>query len=261
MIEITTISASSLAQLTRCAWQWYLYKTLGPRPPGIAAYRGRGADAGVNLNMQTKIETHEPAPRDAVSDAARDAVAHDIEREGVLLTDDEQSRGLKIIKGETQDAAARLSLLHYDVLAPKIVPVTVQRKFEIEFPSRHIVLNGRLDLETECGIRDLKTRTHTPAANFADTSDQLTFYALDWRVRHGAMPQELGFDILVDLKEPRALRMETTRTEVDCQRLVNRIDAALAVIRSGVFMPAPRDSWFCSKRFCGFWSVCPYCGG
>lgn len=119
-------------------------------------------------------------------------------------------------------------------------------------------------------IRDTKTSKKSPdgspdkdgkqkeGPNAADKSHQLTFYALAKKVLDGKMPDVLMLDYLVALeKSTKAVTLQTTRDEVECNASLNRIVHAIVSIRSGVFVPAPATAWWCSAKMCGYHHICP----
>ena len=249
---------SDLAQIQRCAHQYYLRKTLGPRAPGIAAHVGSGVHASAESNLLHKMHDAQVMPRDEAADVAYDVVNRRIDTDGVLLSEEEHAKGLLKVRGEAQDKAVRLALLHYDELAPKIEPVGIEIPWTVEVSGADVSLAGRIDLEVEGGIRDLKTASKAPASDAANKADQLTVYALSYFVLRGKLPTVLGLDYLVDKTKPELTSQETTRTQEDFKVLLNRISTAVKLIQGGIFMPCARDSWVCSKRFCGYYDQCQY---
>jgi len=249
--------------LMGCGVQWefrYVKKVI--RPPGIALFRGTGAHAGVEHNMRHKLEHDlDPAPRDEVEDATRDAIANELTKDGVALTEEEAGRGLAVVKNEVIKTAQNLALLHYDRIAPGIIPVAVEREWAVDFESRDALLVGWIDLEVSDGVRDAKTAGKTPPIDAADRSDQLTMYATAYRVLYGRMPATLALDYLIDLKEPKPMTLHTIRSIEDCGRLILRLDAAIRVMETGAFMPCDRSSWMCSPTWCGYHDICPYVDG
>lgn len=259
---LSTVSWTQLNMFSTCAVRYkFRYPMEIIRPPGIAAYKGGGADAGINLNLQHKID-HEmtPAPLDAVCDAAHDEVVNRIRKEGVMLTEEERARGLGVVTGETADGAVRLAKLHYENLAPKIVPVSVQHTWSLDYAAGNAVITGRWDAEVERGIRDTKCPKTTPPEDAADKSDQLRIYGMSWFKEHGdTLPDFLALDCLVDLKRgPEIVTRVTRPTRADFDKVLARIDAFLGAIRAGIFVPMSRSSYLCSPTYCGYFDLCPY---
>jgi hypothetical protein len=250
---------SQISMLMRCPVQYDFRYVKGiVRPPGIAAHVGSGVHASAELNLSQKMETKLPVSRDWASEMARDTVIRKIDTDGVLLSEDEASRGLGAVKGEAVDKATRLALLHYDELAPSIEPVGIEIPWTVEVKGTPITLAGRIDLEVADGIRDLKTAGKMPKMDAADKADQLSMYAVSYLVLRGKMPKTLGLDFLVDTKTPTLCRLETARDEKDLAIFLRRVSTAVKVIQTGAFMPCDRGSWVCSPRWCGWYSMCEY---
>ena len=254
------LSISQLNMLSFCGEQYRRRYILGEKiPPGVSLLVGRATDNSVNANMSNKIDTGELISLEQAKDVARDSLNNEWDREGVLLTDDEAKEGVKKVKGEAVDKSIRLSSLHYTDLAPIIKPTHVQRKWELDMKDYSIILIGYIDLqEGPKSIRDTKTAKKSPPDNAADTSEQLTMYALAAKILDGAIPERLYLDYLVDLKTPKAVSRDTTRTETDFTPLFKRIEIALKILETGLFMPARHDHYLCNPNYCGYYRTCPY---
>jgi len=111
-------------------------------------------------------------------------------------------------------------------------------------------------------IRDTKTSKKSPNDTAAHESSQLTAYALASKVLDGQIPNEVKLDYLVDLKGGvKPMTLASTRNLDDIDNYLSRLANSIATIRSGMFVPAPDTAWWCDKRYCGFWSTCPYARG
>ena len=266
--DMLSLHWSEMSMAMRCLVQHHFVYRLGMRRPGNAFLAiGTGAHSAIEYYMRWKL-AHEmaTAPRDEVSDVARDSVAHRIETEGLTLDEDEAAKGIVRVKARAVDVAARMSLLHYDEIAPGIEPIEVEKEWRVNVKGANLVLAGRIDLIATDGIHDSKTAKAMPAANEADTSDQLTTYALAHRVLYGKLPAKLFLDKMVitekereDSSEPgRKKILETVRTDADLIPFLKRIEAIVRLIRSGMIMPCDRSHYLCSRKWCGFFDICPY---
>lgn len=111
-------------------------------------------------------------------------------------------------------------------------------------------------------VRDTKTAKKSPHDTVAHESSQLTAYSLASHVLDHQIPSEVKLDYLVDLKGGvKPLTLASTRNLDDIDNYLSRLANAVATIRSGMFVPAPDTAWWCDKRYCGFWSECPYARG
>jgi hypothetical protein len=111
-------------------------------------------------------------------------------------------------------------------------------------------------------IRDTKTSKKSPTATVVHESSQLTAYALASKVLDKQLPAEVKLDFLVDLKGGvKPMTVASTRNLDDIDNYLSRLAHSIATIRSGMFVPAPDNAWWCDRRYCGFWGTCPYARG
>lgn len=246
--------------MSRCGEQFRRVYIEGERrPPGVAMIVGSSVDDSVNANLGNVIETGAMLPMEAVQDVARDALESRWVEEGVVLTDEEAELGTKTVRGEAVDRSIRLALLHYDGVAPKLKPKSVQRRFRVRIKGEtNIILVGVLDVEEPGTVRDTKTSKKSPAKDAAEKAQQLTMYALGVRIEDGEIPDKVALDYLVDLKRgPKAVTLESTRGPDDFRVLLARIERYARIVESGYFAPANPDDWICSEKWCGFALSCP----
>jgi RecB family exonuclease len=108
-------------------------------------------------------------------------------------------------------------------------------------------------------IRDVKTSKKSPSEDAAEKSNQLTAYAIASQVLDGKLPDAMKLDYLVDLKKStKTMTLTTKRDDQQAMSYLNRIVNGIAAIRSGIFVPAPDQAWWCDERYCGFFNVCPH---
>jgi hypothetical protein len=113
--------------------------------------------------------------------------------------------------------------------------------------------------ETALVIRDVKTSKKSPSEDTAEKSNQLTAYAIASQVLDGKLPDAMKLDYLVDLKKStKTMTLTTRRDDQQAITYLNRIVNAIAAIRSGIFVPAPDQAWWCDNRYCGYHSICPH---
>jgi hypothetical protein len=199
---------------------------------------------------------------------AKDLAATAFEKQwqgGILLAPDEAVDGLAHAKARAKDFAVDLSGYHVERVAPGITPRAVERRIVVRPRDADIEIHGTIDLvatvpEGEV-IRDLKTTEKAPFANAAETSQQLTMYAMVRQAEMGTVPHALALDYLVRTplrNEMSHKPLTTTRSAEDIGALVRRINTAVAAVARGVFVPANPDSWWCSANYCEFYDSCPY---
>lgn len=254
------ISNSQLEMFCRCPESYRRRYIEGERlPPGIAAVKGTAVHGGAAVNFTQKMETRQDLPVSDIVDAA--VAAFEAETHGELaFTREETSRGIKAVIGDAKDAVADMATVHATEQAPDYQPVLVEAKVRIELPNAPRDLLGVIDLADEQGrVVDFKTSGKRKAQNEVDSSVQLTIYAAAHEAVTGTPTEEVRLDTLVQLKRGTERQVLTsTRNEHDFRALANRASAVMAAIDAGNFTPAIPGAWWCSAKWCGFWSSCKF---
>jgi len=252
------ISPTQLGTYERCPVQWEFRYAKGLKyPPGIALIRGKSVHVARDKSLAHKLATEgELLPAEEIEAVARDEVVAGFS--GEVAIDEDMT--FEQAKGDTIDAAVRLSRLDYNEFHIPIMPLAVEEKITVEIPGLGRDILGILDLvDTDHDVRDCKTSAKTPNKDAADTSEQLSTYALLHRARWGELPRKVRLDGLVDLKSgPKAVSLESTRTMEEMDALLERYYAVIQAIDKGVFPPCSRGNWCCSDRWCGFYNICRY---
>ena len=199
---------------------------------------------------------------------AQDLAASEFERNwqgGVSLSDEELATGAKTIAATSKDFAVDLSGFYVVDVAPVIEPIGVERHIIVKPRDSDLTIHGTLDLVASTphgeAVHDLKTSEKSPNKSAADTSQQLSMYALLRLAEVGQLPAHLILDYLVRTparQEKKHVVLETTRTRDDMQAMVNRLNVAVDAVNKGVFIPADQSSWWCSKTWCPFFETCMY---
>ena len=256
------LSISQINMATRCGEQYRRRYIEGQIvPPGIALVQGTACHKAREHVMSKRLATGTLCPVGEAQEAASVALK---ERwnEGVIIDGAFEGMSDKQAQGAAEDQAVDLSTLDYTHNLVDTIPVAVEERVELVHASLPLPLVGVIDLRDDKKmIRDLKTAGKTPSQNDADTSPQLTMYAMLHRLVKGEQESGLQLDCLVKTKTPKAVNLQTSRDNDDIQVLLNRIARVVEMIDKGVFLPAPTDAWACSLKFCGFASTCPYFAG
>lgn len=259
------ISPSQLETFARCPEAWRRRYVEGEIiPPGIAQLQGTAVHVGAAVNFKQKIDSHEDLPVNDIVEIAVDAYETGI-KGGYQLSPDEDGGGyLRVAKKQV----ARVAELHATKVAPDYQPLLVEERVNIALPKATHDLVGVVDLVARDSktaglwVVDHKTSTVRRRQDEADNSIQLTYYhAAAVQRKHG---QVAGVRLEVLIKPspgtPYAQRQQlhSQRGAADYSVLAARINAMLAAVAAGIFPPASPGAWWCSPKFCGYHSTCPY---
>jgi hypothetical protein len=247
---------SQVSLALNCGMAYYhRYVRLIKRSPSVRMIEGTAVHRAGEMNLTSKIQSGVLLPESDVLDIARDSLNEEWALEGVQLSEEEQSIGKAKVMGQSTDAAVRMAQIEHRNLAPVVDPAYVERRFRIEHPDLPFNIQGTIDTQEKNGnIRDRKTAKKTPPASKADTSSQLSIYALAVKALDGAAPEKLYLDTIVDLKTgPKIVTYETTRGPEDYRMELDRMTRVYDAIQKGVFLPCNSDHWMCQQKYCPHW--------
>lgn len=252
------LHTSAMSLLYKCGEAYRRRYVEGHRiPPGVAATIGGATHASVEADLKNKIATKALLPSEEIDSIARDAIEGRWNQE-VSLDDEEVKLGLKAVKKESIDTTISLARIHHQQLAPVIEPIYVERPIVVELNGYPFNLASKIDIQEADAIRDTKTAAKSPNQGEADDSEQLTTYSLMRKIVDGIPPGKVFLDKLVKTKVPKAVTVESVRTEADLEMQMRRFERAIEVIEKGAFVPTDPTNWQCSKRWCGYFSSCPF---
>jgi hypothetical protein len=259
---VKKIGVSYLTQFLKCGEQYFRRQIMKEIiPPGIALLKGSGFHKGAEFNFEEKIKTGADLTADRIIEVSIEEMRSKINKEGILLSTDERTVGQANVVNKAEKSLVVMSGLFADHIAPKHTPKLIEHYVQVPIPGSEWNLNGRIDLiNTEDRIVDFKTGSKSPAKNAAVTSVQLTTYGLLYWASFGKTPLGYQLEHCVDKKVPEAVSQSTTRQESDFVALMNTVDTVTKAIDTGSFPPAygTMGAWYCSPRFCGYWSTCQY---
>lgn len=254
------ISASQLGMFERCGEQYrrrYLEKEI--IPPGIAQVRGSGVHGGARENFRQKKETHEDLSKKDIIEISVAEFERVVSKQGVFLTQEEESIGYNKVIGETKDSVVRLADLFSTEVAPEYQPIYVEESHRLVIPDSPYDLLAVMDLADDLDrVADLKTGAKSKTQKEADTSEQLTFYALVFKALTRRLPTEVRLETLVDTKTPKRQPLVSMRDQQDLEILVAHVDTMIKALAKEVFIPAQPNSWVCDPRYCGYFNTCKY---
>lgn len=241
---IEHLSPSSISMYLRCPRQYHYRYVLGEkRPPDGGLVAGIAFHNAAERALVAKRDDDCVQTSEEVAETARDEAEAGLD-EAVL--EEGQTRGA------IKDKAARLSAGWAKDLLPEQRPVLVEESWETMIDDVKVV--GRMDMVDEDGVvKDWKTSSKAPPnAHTLASNPQTGLYSL------ASGSESVTYAYIVDnktgvkCKEVEVPQDLTARSVTLASELV--VDVA-AAIRSGVF-PRNQTGWWCSARWCGYYSQC-----
>ena len=220
---------------------------------------GTAVDASVRENLQTKLAEGTGVAVEQAKATARDTLVAEWEK-GVRVTEEDLDDAVTD-RDKSVDMSVNLAGFHHSVVAPQIQPTHVARRWVLDVEGTNLQIAGEIDIQTATSIRDTKTSGKSPQKGLADESLQLSVYALAVRQIDGFLPETVHLDFLVQTPkrgDTKFVPLDSIRTMESLDPVMARIETMDRIINSGMFTPAPIGSWWCSAKFCGYFSTCRY---
>jgi hypothetical protein len=293
-------SNSALYTLQQCGERFrrrYIERDF--RPSGVRAKRGTAVHHVANeAHMRQLRAKEEGKPVEEylslvlpTVEEAKDLAAMTFDeavKGGLALTEDEREAGEAKVVGAEKDVAVAMAEQYVTGVAPRVDPVGVERRVIIKPEGTDIEIVGIVDLVSEerlLGewserdgpvivaerrlrqrievVNDLKTADRQPQEGAVDKSQQLALYALIRTAETGRPPDKVRLRTMVKTRTGKVSTVEQTgeKTQADLEAVAQRLNAAIETARAGTFVPANPDSWWCSERFCEYWSDCKFALG
>jgi hypothetical protein len=243
-------SQTELKTYLKCGKMWEFRYARGIKtPPSAPLTLGSAVDTAVHTNLAQKIVTG----KDLAVEAVLDEFSADFDRRQ-LETEWGDSD-----PGEQKDMGAGLVALHHQMAAPNIQPATVQETFVLETDAGYD-LEGVMDLTEKSGVVvDTKTSRAPYPSNALERSFQPALYDFAFERTRGKPAEGFRFDVLVKngaRKPPQFQRVEGKISLLDREWFFENVSRIHKAISHGVALPAPEGSWYCSSKWCGYWSQC-----
>jgi hypothetical protein len=261
------ISTSSLSTLMRCGIQWeYAYVHRIKSPGSVRLVAGLGAHGAREVAMRSKIVTKVDVAENVCTDAARDTAVAEFDRQEIALEPEFADKSLPDARGIAVDKATAFALADRKEFHPRIEnPIATEEMVAVNYAGLKRVIVGKVDLveltQRSDVIVDLKSSKVSKSQDFADSNMGISTYGMAWLAKTGKAPM-YRIHALVDLKAGvKCQELETTRTQEELQKQLERFAAAERTIQTGVFMPANPESWWCCAAYCGYWNRCKYWSG
>lgn len=243
-----TFSVSKLKCYLRCPAVYYYRYILGLYPPPSSNMMlGTAIHGAIEHNFRKKKETHQDLP---VSDVQEFFSANFNYLKGQVLWEPGE------VPGKIKDEGVKLLELYLTELAPKIMPDLVEDVFHVKFENCSCIFKGIIDLVTEEAlIVDHKTSGRSPIPEAVHKDLQCTAYSLGFRFKTKRIEKGIAFDYLVRGKNPKLVRVETSRSQSDIDGFLRLLGRVMTAVQEGLFYPNSTGQ-FCTERMCQFWSEC-----
>lgn len=259
------LSVSQLLQYQRCPRQYYFRTVKGVvMPPSIAMAEGKAVHRSLEVGHWEAVKSGNVS-LDLMLDAYTDTWKN-------IRSDIDWSIGNEDDASEDQIQKRDHALLaiyqrfHLPVLKAIIDPMGpfIERRFWVTIGEMRIPLLGYIDLLAEertdgptSGttmadppiLIDHKVVSRTKSASDAQNDTQLTIYSMVAKV------SQVAFNCLTSTKVPVVKMVRASRSMSDWHWAQFVIQQVAESIAKGSFPPGA-PSWWCSKKWCGWYDMC-----
>lgn len=244
------IHKSQIETFRQCGLKFkFKYLDRIKRPANFQQTVGIAFHEAVAHNFKQKIKTGTDVAEDEVLDAFSDEL-----KRRVKETDWGDSS-----PAEQQDVGVECVKAHHRKVAPSIQPMAVEERFLIKTNAGYN-LGGTIDIiEQDSTIRDSKTSNAHWKGDEVLRSVEPALYDFAFRHIYKRTSKKFVYDVV---KKPTSTMPATVKsiegkvTKADHRWLFEVVEVVHRSIRSGVFVPASEDSWWCQKNWCEYWSIC-----
>tara|TARA_Y100000310_G_C20698991_1_gene827917 strand:- start:4676 stop:5440 length:765 start_codon:yes stop_codon:yes gene_type:complete len=240
----------------KCGQQYeFRYVEGKKKPPGVFMVEGGSQHAALEINNLYKMEQHEDLKPKAIV-------------RSFLCTFGEKRKGIEDWEGETVDSVVNrgkiLLPLYLKRFSRYYQPVHAEKvfKFIVGDVSFLCIMDtaGTLKLPRMCrkqkGVVDYKVTGKTQAPAVIEASLQLSAYWWGSTKMLKLKDPVTGF---CNLKKTVVPVIEWKPAEITVQRIKwfkKLVMDTAKHISKGCFPLAKPDSWWCSKKWCGYWDEC-----
>jgi RecB family exonuclease len=250
-----TYSNSQYEMYKRCPTQWEFRYAKGiKRPPKADMVRGQAVHAGTEAAHLYMVEKKTIPPIDLPLQATFERF--DTDSIYVENWEDQsppvvKNTALSLVKQYHMQALPQVQPIGAEVPFVKKVGTVTMMGFIDRIDHQRGPSYGGVEDPGQIVIYDTKTSSSKWSKAEVDASPQLTLYAI---VQGG---YHVGIDNLVPLKGgPAYHRIPSTRDSHAKRIYLEDLEETVDLTKRGIFPKAPLDSWACSERWCGYWSLC-----
>lgn len=246
-IKMPEYHQSAINMFLKCPRQYmYRYMMDLRLPPKSALTLGGAMDAAFTHNFTQKIQSQNDLPVDDVLDAF--STAFDKRTPETDWSGDDP--------GEQKDLGAKMTKAFQEKASPNIQPKTVQEKARVETDAGFAVAGTFDVIDSNDILRDQKSSKNAYSADAVSLEVQPAVYDFLYQAKYGKKPAGFAFDVITKHKEPRYQEVKGEVTEAQTNQLFETIRAMHSAIERGEFQYASSAGWWCSKDWCGYWSIC-----
>lgn len=254
ILPVAYLSKSSLALYERCPQAFkarYIDKLTEPTNGKMTL--GKAAGAALAQHFARQLETGTGMTTEELLDEYADDWSERTDREDIVWETE---------PGPLKDKGAETLRVYHREIAPDIVPVSVEREFELSWgPDVPFVLTGYLDLETAAGaVVDFKSTDKRWGEDKVNAETEPTIY-LAARRAEGHPASRFEYHLLIRTKQATAQVVPTERTDRQLDLLTHRVFSIARSIEwrwiNDVWQgTGPDAAWLC--RSCGYKTDCPW---
>lgn len=253
-LPLEHLSVSSVSLLMRCPEKFRRrYIAREYEAPSPAMILGSAVGAAEGHADQCVIAGQERPSSGEVADLFSEEWEERIAREEIEWREEKP--------GEVKDVGVAVLGVYEQTIVPAIRPVSVERRFLLDFEGVEWKFEGFIDLEEADGaVVDRKVRKRKLAASDAAADLQATAYLLARRAEANPAPA-FRFHAMVKTQRPYAEVVPTQRTDQQLDAFVARLYGLAAELQWRLeydnWSLAPPDAWWCSATTCGYYASCP----
>ena len=248
VIQLPTefMSVTQLLMMLKCPAQYEKRYVEGIKtPPGIALIEGSSGHDALEFQNAFQILRGRPMPLKKVLDRYGDVLA----MKSKEVPADEWRRN-----GENKDTVYHrgvpLLTSYMQQIAPKVKPSSAEQHFKMKV--KGVPFQGFIDLGEDEALWDYKfcsPTTFTKLKHGIGADLQLTAYSMGAKVRRvGLIPLIKG--------RGEVHMLGSVRTKRDYLGFEDVVVRAAKAISAGSFTLCLPDAWYCSPKWCGYWSRC-----
>jgi len=264
-------TASDLEQYLRCGLAYFRRRDSAERRRNVALVTGTAIHRAAADHARKLMLSGSGMRLVELVDTA--VAAYDEEAESGEMAEPagEWRRAADYVAGAAHEYGLRLAPRARDLLDEEILAVEEPMYAYLETGGYAIELAGTLDRASRpldpsspragaVEVADIKTGRRWSEVDVA-SNRQLSVYAELYTATFGSRPRRVGVENVASSSRASGVwygsRIVGRRSEADREALWSVLKAATDGRRAGVALPAPNGAWWCSKKWCPYWSDCP----